>query len=185
VTIATFATMATVTIHATDPFATPEDARSPLRRLRARMPATVTLWTAYGRDDRPAGLTVSSTVVADGEPGALLALLDDESDLYTAVLAAGRCAVTVLQEGDGQLADRFAGVLPAPGGVFADGVWERTEYGPVPMRRYPWIGCTVSSTRRVGYAMLVEARVDRVELGEGEPPPLVRQRGRYVTFSRQ
>ena len=38
--------MTSVTIHATDPFATPDDARSPLRRLRARMPATVTLWTA-------------------------------------------------------------------------------------------------------------------------------------------
>ena len=44
-----------MSIHMTDPFA--ED-RSPLRRLRGRMPAAVTLWTGYGGDHRPAGLTV-------------------------------------------------------------------------------------------------------------------------------
>ena len=70
-------------IHATDPFATPEHERSPVRRFRGRLAAAVTLWTAPG----PAGLTVSSTLVADGEPGRLLGLLDDESDLWTAVEA--------------------------------------------------------------------------------------------------
>jgi 3-hydroxy-9,10-secoandrosta-1,3,5(10)-triene-9,17-dione monooxygenase reductase component len=144
------------------------------------MPATVTLWTAYGREARPAGLTVASTVVAEGEPGALLGLVDDESDLYAALLASNRCAVTVLSDGDGQLADRFAGLLPAPGGLFAEGVWERTEYGPVRSRRHPWVGCTVASSHRVGYAVLVEATVERIELGADDVPPLLRHRGRYT-----
>src|SRR5262249_27137123 len=146
-------TMAPVTIHVSDPFATPEDARTPLRRLRGRMPASVTLWTAYGRDDRPAGLTVSSTVVAEGEPGALLGLLDDESDLSGALLVSERCVVTVLEEADGQLADRFAGLLPAPGGGFTERVWERTEFGPVRSPHHAWVGCVLADTRRVGYAM--------------------------------
>ena len=174
-----------MTIHATDPFATPEDARDPLRRLRGRMPATVTLWTAYGRDGRPAGLTVSSTVVAEGEPGALLGLLDDESDLYAALLASRRCAVAVLSDGDDQLADRFAGLLPAPGGAFTEGVWEPTEFGPVRSGRHPWAGCTLASTRPVGYAVLVEAMVERIELGGDDVPALVRHRGRYETLPRQ
>jgi flavin reductase (DIM6/NTAB) family NADH-FMN oxidoreductase RutF len=144
------------------------------------MPSTVTLWTAYGREARPAGLTVASTVVAEGEPGALLGLVDDESDLYAALLASNRCAVTVLAEGDGQLADRFAGLLPAPGGLFAEGVWERTEYGPVRSRRHPWVGCTVASSHRVGYAVLVEATVERIELGADDVPPLLRHRGHYT-----
>jgi flavin reductase (DIM6/NTAB) family NADH-FMN oxidoreductase RutF len=170
-----------VTIHATDPFATPDDARSPLRRLRARMPATVTLWTAYGRDTRPAGLTVSSTVVAEGEPGLVLGLVDDESDLYEAMRHAGRVAVTVLADGDGQLADRFAGLLPAPGGLFGEpSGWEATEFGPVRARRRPWVGCTLSSTARAGYGVLVTATVDRIEFGDDEVPPLVRHRGRYL-----
>src|SRR5690606_15977788 len=88
-----------VTIHYTDPFATPEPARSRSRRLRGRTPAPVTVWTAYGPDGRPAGLTVSSTVVADGDPGAILGLVDEESDLYAAATASGRFLVMVLREG--------------------------------------------------------------------------------------
>ena len=56
-------------------------ASSPVRRLRGRLAAPVTLWTAPG----PAGLTVSSTLVADGEPGRLLGLIDEECDLWAAV----------------------------------------------------------------------------------------------------
>lgn len=174
-----------MTIHPGDPFATPEDARSPLRRLRGRIPAAVTLWTAYG-NDKPAGLTVSSTVIADGEPAAVLGLVDDESDLYTALLASKRCTVMLLADGDNQLADRFAGLMPAPGGLFADGVWDRTPFGPVRPGRHPWVGCTLLSTRRVGYAMLIEAAVERIELGdEVQPAPLLRHRGRYVSLSRK
>ena len=51
-------------IHDTDPFAVPAAERSPMRRLRGRLPAAVTLWTAYGAADRPAGLTVSSKILA-------------------------------------------------------------------------------------------------------------------------
>lgn len=171
-----------MTIHSSDPFATPEHARSPLRRLRGRMPAAVTLWTAYGSDGRPAGLTVSSTVVADGDPGLVLGLIDDESDLYTAALASGRVAITVLRAEDGQLADRFAGLLPAPGGPFADGQWERTEYGPVRAGTQTWAACRVSSSQPVGYAWLVQAIVDSVQLGDAERP-LVHHRGRYLTLA--
>jgi 3-hydroxy-9,10-secoandrosta-1,3,5(10)-triene-9,17-dione monooxygenase reductase component len=172
-----------VTIHASDPFATPEHARSPLRRLRGRMPATVTLWTAYGSDGRPAGLTVSSTVVADGEPGVILGLIDEESDLYSALTATGRAAVAVLRDGDDQLADRFAGILPAPGGLFADEAWERTEYGPVRSGLPSWAGCRLASTELVGYARLVRATVETVHLDDPAGAPLIRHRGRYVRLS--
>jgi flavin reductase (DIM6/NTAB) family NADH-FMN oxidoreductase RutF len=164
-----------MTIHANDPF--PQD-RSPLRRLRGRMPATVTLWTGYGDGGRLAGLTVSSTLIAEGSPGSVVGLLDDESELYAAVLAARRFVVTMLGAEDGQLADRFAGLLPAPGGLFAQDPWEPSEFGPVRPGR-SWVGCTLTATKPVGYAVLVEATVDRVELVADEVP-LVRHRGRYV-----
>lgn len=172
-----------MTIHASDPFATPEHARSPIRRLRGRIPAPVTLWTSYGSDGRPAGLTVSSAVVADGDPGAILGLIDDESDLYSALVASGRVAVAVLRHGDGQLADRFAGLLPAPGGPFADGRWERTEYGPVRSGGLSWAGCRLESTEQVGYGRLVRAIVETVHLEDAPVTPLVRHHGRYVTVT--
>ena len=57
-----------MTIHGDHPFLPPESERSPVRRFRGRLPSPVGLWTtAY--DGKRAGLTVSSMLVADGEPG--------------------------------------------------------------------------------------------------------------------
>jgi flavin reductase (DIM6/NTAB) family NADH-FMN oxidoreductase RutF len=171
-------------IHHTDPFATPEQDRSPVRRLRGRLPAAVTLWTAYGTagDDEeptgPAGLTVSSTLVADGEPGRLLGLVDEESELWATVSGSGRFAVSLLGPAHRQLADRFAGLFPAPGGLFAAGEWTRTPYGPVPAGAGGWAGCRLDGAREYGWALLVEATVEAVDLS-GAATPLVHHRGRY------
>lgn len=162
-----------MTIHAGDPFATPEDQRSPVRRLRARLPAAVTLWTAPG----PAGLTVSSTLVVDGAPGRLLGVLDEESQLWAAAEAAGVFAVTLLGPDDRQLADRFAGLLPAPGGPFRDYDWRPTEFGPVLAGRDTWAGCRLESARPLGWSLLVEATIAHVEVGSDAA--LVHYRGRY------
>jgi 3-hydroxy-9,10-secoandrosta-1,3,5(10)-triene-9,17-dione monooxygenase reductase component len=75
-------------IHQSDPFATPVQDRSAVRRLRGRLAAPVTLWTAPG----PAGLTVSSMLVADGDPGRIVGLIDEESGFWDAVEQAGRFA---------------------------------------------------------------------------------------------
>lgn len=173
-----------MTIHTSDPFATPDDARSPVRRLRGRLPAGVTLWTAYGRDARPTGLTVSSTIVIDGEPGQLLGALDEESQLYEAVRDSGRFVVMPLRESDSRLADRFAGLLPAPGGPFVGHGWRPTPYGPVLDGVSAWAGCVLAQARPVGWSMLVEANVAEVELGPDSDAPLVHHRGRYVVVNR-
>lgn len=161
-------------IRYTDPFATPEHQRSPVRRLRGRLAAAVTLWTA----PEPAGLTVSSTLVADGEPGRLLGLIDDESDLWAAISAAGRFAVAPLGPQHRQLADRFAGLLPAPGGPFRGHDWRETPYGPVLADVGCWAGCRLDNAREYGWALLVEATIETVELSD-DVAPLVHYRGRY------
>lgn len=165
-------------IHHTDPFATPEADRSPVRRLRGRLASSVTLWTAPG----PAGLTVSSTVLADGDPARLLGLIDDESDFWSAASTAGRFAVTPLGPGDRQLADQFAGLFPAPGGLFAGDRWTPTDYGPVLADAGGWAGCRLDSARGYGWALLVEATVERVEVADGAGP-LIHYRGRYRTLA--
>jgi 3-hydroxy-9,10-secoandrosta-1,3,5(10)-triene-9,17-dione monooxygenase reductase component len=163
-----------MTIHSTDPFATPEPERSPVRRLRGRLPAPVTLWTAPG----PAGLTVSSLLVADGAPGRVLGLVDDESQLWEALRESGRFAVAALGPGHRQLADRFAGLMPAPGGLFRGYEWTETRYGPVPADARSWAGCRLDDARPYGWALLVEATVEQVEIGAPDNP-LVHYRGRY------
>jgi flavin reductase (DIM6/NTAB) family NADH-FMN oxidoreductase RutF len=166
-------------IHSTDPFAAPEDDRSPVRRFRGRLASAVTLWTAPGPAG-PAGLTVSSTVLAAGDPPRLLGLLDEESELWAAVEAAGRFAVAPLGAAHRQLADRFAGLMPAPGGPFAGLEWTQTPYGPVPVDAGTWAGCRLDAARPYGYALLVEATVEQVEIG-AEQTPLLHYRGRYRT----
>jgi flavin reductase (DIM6/NTAB) family NADH-FMN oxidoreductase RutF len=160
-------------IHHHDPFATPESARSQVRRLRGRFAQTVTLWTAPG----PAGLTVSSCLVADGEPGRMLGLIDEESELWEAVTRAGVFAVSLLTPEDKQLADRFAGLMPAPGGLFRQGEsWTETAFGPVLARA--WAGCRLESARAVGWSSLVEGTIVEVHLTD-RSESLLHHRGSY------
>jgi flavin reductase (DIM6/NTAB) family NADH-FMN oxidoreductase RutF len=165
-------------IHHTDPFAPPEAHRSPARRLRGRLVAPVTLWTAPG----PAGLTVSSVLVADGDPGRVLGLVDDESDLWAAASAAGRFAVCPLPAGREQVADRFAGLAPAPGGLFVHDRWLDTAYGPVLAPAGTWAGCRLDRARRYGWALLVEATIEQITLAD-DGAALFHYRGRYRTTS--
>lgn len=168
-----------MSIHASDPFATPEEARSPVRRLRGRLPAAVTLWTARDKEGRPAGLTVSSAVIVDGDPGWVLGILDAESTLWEAVRETHRFALAPLSDGDQRLADAFAGVMPAPGGPFAGHAWRETEYGPVLESATAWAGCRLTEVRAVGFGLLIEAAIDLVEIG-AEASPLIYHRGRYL-----
>jgi 3-hydroxy-9,10-secoandrosta-1,3,5(10)-triene-9,17-dione monooxygenase reductase component len=65
------------------PFAIPPERRDPARRLRGRLVAPVTVWTA-GRPPGGAGLTVSSVLVAEGQPARLLGLIDPTSAFWEA-----------------------------------------------------------------------------------------------------
>jgi flavin reductase (DIM6/NTAB) family NADH-FMN oxidoreductase RutF len=167
-----------VTIHASDPFATPDDQRSPVRRLRGRLPAPVTLWTAGSGGSR-AGLTVSSALVIDGDPGRVVGVIDDESELWTAISDTGRFAITLLHHGDHLIADRFAGLLPAPGGLFRDAAWSDTPFGPVPEGAPTWAGVRLDASRALGWGQLVEATIEQITLADDTAPPLVHVRARY------
>ena len=167
-----------MTIHSGHPFADPEDERDPARRLRGRVGGTVALLTT-GSDPERAGLTVSSLMVGHGDPAHVLALLDPDSDLAGALAETGRGVGQLLSGEHRDLADAFAGVAPAPGGVFRLGTWEQTAWGPRLEGTSAWAGFTVHSTREVGWSRLVDGVLDEIHLGDpGEP--LVHRRGRYL-----
>jgi 3-hydroxy-9,10-secoandrosta-1,3,5(10)-triene-9,17-dione monooxygenase reductase component len=169
-----------VTIHSSHPFLPPEGERDPVRRLRGRLAAPVTLWTA-GHESRPAGLPVSSVLVAAGEPNRVLGLCDPDSDLYDAIQRSGAFAVIVLGWQHRVLADAFAGVSPAPGGPFRLAEWSATEWGPVLAEPVTWAGCRVESEPRpFGWGHLVTAVIEQVQLADDEPAPMAYRRGRYL-----
>lgn len=167
-----------MTIHYTDPFATPEPDRSPVRRLRGRLAAPVTLWTAHGTSG-PAGLTVSSMLVADGEPGRVVGLVDPDSDLWAAMTGSGRFAICPLVAGERAVADRFAGLAPAPGGWFTQDEWRETGFGPVLAGDRTWAGCMLDGSRGYGWAMLIEGSIAQLSVSSGDTVPLAYYRGRY------
>jgi flavin reductase (DIM6/NTAB) family NADH-FMN oxidoreductase RutF len=168
-----------VTIHSGHPFLEPPSGRDPVRRLRGRLGGAVTLWATGTQDDR-AALTVSSVLVAAGEPARVLGLLDPDSDLATAVASTGTAVVALLQWPHRDLADAFAGVAPAPGGAFRLGTWSQTPWGPLLDGVSGWAGVRFPGpARQVGWSGLFEGVVEHVEI-LAEEAPLVHRRGRYV-----
>jgi flavin reductase (DIM6/NTAB) family NADH-FMN oxidoreductase RutF len=170
-----------VTIHSGHPFATPEPERDPARRLRGRLTAPVTLWTSLDAAGDRVGLTVSSMLIADGQPSKVLALLDPDSDLWEAVEQTRTAAVQLLGWPHRSLADAFAGLAPAPGGPFRMASWIDTAWGPVLHDASAWAGVRLVDAEpgRVGWAVAAEAVVEHVELAD-DVEPLVHRRGRYV-----
>lgn len=167
-----------MTIHSDHPFVEPESGRDPVRRFRGRLGGAVTLWTTGSGRGR-AGLTVSSLMVAGGEPGRVLGLLDPDSDLAEALGSARRGVVHLLGWEHRDLADAFAGVAPAPGGPFRMASWAETGHGPRLEGAPAYALVTVEDVREVGWSSLVTCTIDEAVVGD-DVPPLVHRRGRYL-----
>ncbi|WP_114422713.1 flavin reductase family protein [Nocardioides houyundeii] len=166
-----------MTIHTTHPFASEEPDRDPARRLRGRLGGVVTLWTAGDAQGR-AGLTVSSVMVAGGEPGRVLGLLDPDSDLAEVLQRTRAAVVHLLRWEHRDLADAFAGVAPAPGGPFRTGVFVADTHGPRLESATTWARVEIESLVEVGWSLLVTATITAAEIGD-EDDPLMHRRGRY------
>jgi flavin reductase (DIM6/NTAB) family NADH-FMN oxidoreductase RutF len=169
-----------MTIHTTHPFLEPEGDRDPVRRLRGRIGAAVSLWTAGTSDDDRAGLTVSSWLVAGGEPGRVLGLLDPDADLTDVLLGTGRGVVQLLGWPDRDLADVFAGTAPAPGGPWRTTAWEWTDHGPRLAHATAWAMLEVEQDVEGGWSRLVTCVLRDVVIGDDDAAPLVHRRGRYL-----
>jgi flavin reductase (DIM6/NTAB) family NADH-FMN oxidoreductase RutF len=168
-----------VTIHSEHPFAEHDD--DPVRRLRGRVGGTVSLWTTGSGSDR-AGLTVTSYVVANGEPPHVLGLVDPESELAESAARTGTLVLQLLEWRHRDVAETFAGLLPSPGGPFRAGTWQGTDWGPVLVGASAWAGVRLSGhPRTVGWSLLLEGSVEHVEVGESQRP-LLHRRGRYLTL---
>ena len=173
-----------MTIHSEHPFADASGDRDPLRRFRGRMTSPVSVWTAAA-GGRRAGWTVSSFLLADGDPGEVVGVVDEDSDLaelLTRPGAAVTCVVNLLTYEQRGLADAFAGQAPAPGGVFRLGSWTDTDWGPVLAGSAGWVGARLAAgpPDHAGWGLLVRATVEHVELGEvGGDGLLTHVRGRY------
>ena len=174
-----------VTIHHSHPFAVGEQDRNPLRRFRGRMASPVSIWAATAHGTR-AGWTLSSFLVADGDPGEVIGLIDEESPLADVLAESPTLTISLLGWGHRALADAFAGVAPAPGGPFALSNWQDTDWGPVLENSLGWIGARLKTDPdHAGWGLLLRAVVERVEIQPDAADDLLCYvRGRYRSLSR-
>jgi flavin reductase (DIM6/NTAB) family NADH-FMN oxidoreductase RutF len=139
-----------------------------VRQARARLPAPVTVWTAG--DDEWAGLTVSSLMLAQGEPGQLLGLIGPDTDLADAVERTGAFVVHLLADRPEhrRIAQHFAGTLEAgPELLHVD----RSAHGPRLRSAPDQLACRLTSRRPSGWSQLVEATIEDATWPTGAPPP--------------
>jgi len=162
-----------VTIHSSNPFA---DAPDPVRRFRGRLGGAVSLWTS-GEGSSRAGLTVSSVMVANGDPARILGLLDPDADLTEELISSGTAVVHLLRAPEVDLAEAFGGTAPAPGGAFRLGAWEQSAHGPV-LVDHSHALVRLESTREVGWSLLAEVVIEELSVVEGDDA-LEHRRGRY------
>lgn len=164
-------------VHEDHPFETSADQRDPARRFRGRLAGPVTIVTS-GAGAHRTGLTVSSLVVAEGEPSRIYFLLGSTTDLFYGLEETGKFVVHVLEADDHALADVFAGLRPSPGGKFAAVEVEQTEWGPVLADVKTRAYCTFEGGDEETFFIVAEGRIDKLELSDIEEP-LVYFRGRY------
>lgn len=166
-----------VSIHSDNPFVAPVDQRDPVRRLRGRLAAPVTVLTA-GPDDSPVGITVSSFFVVEGEIPRAAALVGPGSDFLDAAERAGSFVAQVLSVEGRTIADVFAGLRPSPGGMFAGFDTQMTSWGPRLADVANWAGCRVEETRQLGDQLLLVGEIQELSVGDLDDP-LIYFRGTY------
>lgn len=154
-----------VSIHTEHPFLTPEPDRDPVRRARGRLNAPVTIWTT-GRQRERAGLTVSSMIVAEGQPAQVVGLVNPDSALGEVIEESRTLVVNVLSSEHRTISDVFADRTPSPGGKFRTGDWTDTRWGPVLDGVPAWIGARLVDEPMIkaGWAYLVRAEIEKVHL---------------------
>jgi 3-hydroxy-9,10-secoandrosta-1,3,5(10)-triene-9,17-dione monooxygenase reductase component len=151
------------------PFAVPLQRRDPAQRLRGRLVAPVTAWTA-GDSPAGAGLTVSSVLVAEGQPARVLGLIDPTRAFWEAMQEARAFVVHVLAAGDRALAERFSEVRPPVRGPFDRLEVTESPWGPVLGGKHPRAACRLAGSVPVGHAELVEGVIEQLELPDPEDP---------------
>jgi flavin reductase (DIM6/NTAB) family NADH-FMN oxidoreductase RutF len=156
-------------IHDEHPFRTPADLRDPVRQFRGRLAAPVTIVTSGTAENRT-GLTVSSLLVAEGEPAHIHFLAGTTTDIWYTISETGTFIVHILEEGFRELSDRFAGIRPSPGGLFAGIEFADTPYGPEIQRLRSRAYCRYVGHRDDALHALVHGRVEQVTLHDLREP---------------
>jgi flavin reductase (DIM6/NTAB) family NADH-FMN oxidoreductase RutF len=153
------------------------------RDILTNFPSGVAIVTAFDRDRRPFGLTVSAFCAVSLEPPLVLVCIDKESNTLPSLRTAGAFTVNLLAAGREELALRFA---TKEEDKFEDIVWEEPsvpEAGPVMLNdSVSYAICSTHSEFEAGDHYII---VGRVEAGHSrrDEVPLVYARKQFGPWS--
>ena len=164
-------------IHDEHPFQDRPEQRDPVRRLRGRLAAPVTIVTAGGPATRT-GLTVSSLSVIEGAPGVVQLVVGPTSDMWDVAATTGRFVVHVCRGSDRPIAEVFAGLRPSLGGLFSGLDVTDGDHGPIIDALTERAHCQYVDRTEIGYAGVITATITAIDTGDLDDP-LIYFRGGY------
>jgi 3-hydroxy-9,10-secoandrosta-1,3,5(10)-triene-9,17-dione monooxygenase reductase component len=168
-------------IHGDNPFTEEPAKRDPVRRFRGRLASPVTIVTT-GSADSWTGLTVSSLMVIEGEPGLVQMIVGPTSDLWHALPEEGSFVVHICHQDDRHLAEVFAGLRPSPGGIFAGLDVTQSDDGPIIEQLANRVACSYVDRIELGYSGVVTGEIHSV-VASSIDDPLVYFRGGYRSLA--
>ena len=150
------------------------------REAMGALPTGVTVVSATGSDG-PAGATANAVCSLSIEPMLMLACLDRGSRTLLAVQAANRFGISVLHEGQEEIARAFATKAPVPE-KWSGVAWSDREGVPAIDDALVFAACELRDVISGGDHVIVTGEV--VSLASEEGTPLVFHRGRYRPMTR-
>jgi flavin reductase (DIM6/NTAB) family NADH-FMN oxidoreductase RutF len=136
----------------------------------------VTVVTAAHEGQRM-GVTVSSLTSVSLTPPLILVCLYKNTDSTQILLDAGHFAVSILADGQGQVAEQFAGhntSLPEGADRFYNvPISTQTTGAPVLDAAIAWLDCRIQAAHDGGTHWIVVGEVLATGRREGEPDPLI------------
>jgi 3-hydroxy-9,10-secoandrosta-1,3,5(10)-triene-9,17-dione monooxygenase reductase component len=149
-----------------------------LRDVMGRFATGVAIVACDGPDG-PSGLTTSALASVSLEPPLLLACLDNGSRTLDAVRDAGRFSVSVLREGQEELALRFASKAQMDE-KFAGVEVDRRDGVPVLAEALAWIACDLRELLPGGDHVIALGAITALGADAADGRPLLHHRGAFA-----
>jgi flavin reductase (DIM6/NTAB) family NADH-FMN oxidoreductase RutF len=148
------------------------------RTAMASLPTGVTIVATSG-DDGPAGATANAVSSLSIEPMLMLACLDRGSRTLLAVQAADRFSVSVLHDGQEEIARSFATKAPVAE-KWAGVSWSERDGLPAIDDALLWVACDLRDVIAAGDHVILTGEVTDLATASGRP--LVFHGGSYVAL---
>ena len=150
------------------------------RRALGHFATGVTVVTTCDADKRPAGLTASAFTSVSLNPPLILVCVDHQAQSYPSLRDSGRFAVNILTAGQEAISRRFASTQTDK---FNGVAYHVSDLGlPLLDEALARIECRTVSSHVEGDHTIFVGRVERIDVGAGEP--LLYFQGRYARLAK-